>query len=35
MKVAQLMAEGVLFNCSARIEADDNGNVETKGNCTE
>jgi Ca2+ transporting ATPase len=30
-----LLAEGVLYNCSARIEKDDNGNPEPKGNCTE
>lgn len=32
---SELLAEGVLFNCSARIEKDNNGNLETKGNCTE
>ena len=25
----------MLYNCSARIEKDDNGNPEPKGNCTE
>lgn len=35
MKTAQLMSEGVLFNCSARVEKNDNGELETKGNCTE
>lgn len=29
------MTEGVLFNCSARIEKDDNGRFVPKGNCTE
>jgi hypothetical protein len=29
------MTEGVLFNCSARIEKDDKGGYEPKGNCTE
>lgn len=31
----ELLAEGVLYNCSARIEKDDIGNPEPKGNCTE
>ena len=30
-----LMTEGVLFNCSARIEHDERGQLETKGNPTE
>jgi magnesium-transporting ATPase (P-type) len=30
-----LLSEGVLFNCSARIERDESGNVTTAGNCTE
>ncbi|CDW88443.1 calcium-translocating p-type pmca-type family protein [Stylonychia lemnae] len=30
-----LLAEGVLFNCSARIERNELGVLETKGNCTE
>jgi hypothetical protein len=30
-----LIAEGVLFNCSARIEKNDLGQFEPKGNCTE
>lgn len=34
-KVADLLSEGVLFNCSARIERDDNGKYVPKGNCTE
>ena len=33
--VADLLAEGVLFNCSARIERNSNGKLKTKGNCTE
>lgn len=32
---ANLLAEGVLFNCSARIEIDELGNEVTMGNCTE
>ncbi len=35
MKISQYMTEGVLFNCSARIEQADSGKFETKGNCTE
>lgn len=35
IKTAQLLTEGVLFNCSARIEKDDNGRYVPKGNCTE
>lgn len=31
----ELLAEGVLFNCSARIERNEFGALETKGNCTE
>jgi P-type E1-E2 ATPase len=29
------LVEGVLFNCSARIEKNDKNELETKGNCTE
>jgi len=29
------MTEGVLFNCSARIEKNESGAFEPKGNCTE
>jgi hypothetical protein len=29
------MTEGVLYNCSARIERDHSGAVETKGNSSE
>lgn len=32
---ADLMAEGVLYNCSARIEKNDRGQQEPKGNVTE
>jgi Ca2+ transporting ATPase len=32
---SKLMAEGVLYNCSARIERNDNGSQEPKGNVTE
>jgi hypothetical protein len=35
LKTSQLIAEGVLFNCSARIEKNDQGRYEPKGNCTE
>jgi P-type E1-E2 ATPase len=35
MKSAQLMTEGVLYNCSARVEKNEKGELETKGNCTE
>ncbi len=35
LKVSQLMTEGVLFNCSARVEKNEAGDCETKGNCTE
>jgi len=36
IKTSQLLTEGVLFNCSARIERDqDNGRYVPKGNCTE
>jgi len=34
MKTADLLTQGVLFNCSARIEKDD-GVYVPKGNCTE
>jgi hypothetical protein len=30
-----LLAQGVLFNCSARVEISDMGLLEAKGNCTE
>lgn len=29
------MSEGILYNCSARIEKSATGVLETKGNCTE
>ncbi len=32
---SNLMTEGVLFNCSARIEKAENGDIAPKGNCTE
>lgn len=35
MKSAQYMTEGVLYNCSARVEKNDRDELETKGNCTE
>lgn len=35
MPIAQLMAEGVLYNCSARIERNKDGELTTMGNCTE
>jgi hypothetical protein len=36
MKTAELLYEGILFNCSARIEKNpDTGIYEPKGNCTE
>ena len=31
----ELLGQGVLFNCSARVEKDEMGNLEAKGNCTE
>jgi Ca2+ transporting ATPase len=31
----ELLKEGVLFNCSARVEKSDTGVFEAKGNCTE
>lgn len=34
-KSAEMMIQGVLFNCSARIEKAPNGRLEPKGNCTE
>lgn len=34
-KTADLLAQGVLFNCSARIEKNEKGQYEPKGNCTE
>ena len=30
-----LLAQGVLFNCSARVEKDASGKLEARGNCTE
>jgi len=30
-----LLAQGILYNCSARIEKDENGNPMPMGNCTE
>lgn len=35
IKVKELLKEGILFNCSARIEKTSTGVLETKGNCTE
>lgn len=35
LKVKDLMVEGVLFNCSARIERGPTGELKTEGNCTE
>jgi P-type E1-E2 ATPase len=35
LKTSQLLTEGVLFNCSARIERGDHGKFVPKGNCTE
>ena len=35
LATADLMAEGVLYNCSARIERNDRGEQEPKGNVTE
>jgi magnesium-transporting ATPase (P-type) len=32
---AELLGQGVLYNCSARVEKNDLGNLEAKGNCTE
>ena len=34
-KSSQLITQGVLFNCSARIEKSASGQLEPKGNCTE
>lgn len=34
-QISQFMIEGVLFNCSARIEEDAKGERVTKGNSTE
>jgi calcium-translocating P-type ATPase len=34
-KSSELMTQGVLFNCSARIERDNRGNYQPMGNCTE
>lgn len=31
----ELLAQGVLFNCSARVEKNDLGQLEARGNCTE
>jgi magnesium-transporting ATPase (P-type) len=35
LKTSQLLYEGVLYNCSARIERNESGVQEVKGNCTE
>lgn len=35
LKTTDLLTEGVLFNCSARLEKDDKGKYVPKGNCTE
>lgn len=35
IKTSELMTQGVLFNCSARIERNEAGFYEPKGNCTE
>jgi magnesium-transporting ATPase (P-type) len=35
LATSKLMAEGVLYNCSARIEKSENGSQEPKGNVTE
>lgn len=35
IKTAHLLTEGVLYNCSARIEKDEKGKYVAKGNCTE
>ena len=35
LKSAGVLSEGILFNCSARIEKDDRGYYQPKGNCTE
>jgi hypothetical protein len=35
IKSGDLMIQGVLFNCSARIERTEQGYYEPKGNCTE
>lgn len=35
VKVNNLLSEGILYNCSARIEKSPTGVLETKGNCTE
>lgn len=35
LSTAQLLTEGVLFNCSARVERSPTGVYEAKGNCTE
>jgi hypothetical protein len=32
---SELLTQGTLFNCSARIEKDDQGRYVPKGNCTE
>jgi len=35
LATSKLMAEGVVYNCSARIERDDKGSLDPKGNPTE
>lgn len=36
LKAIEYITEGILFNCSARIEKNEkSGKLETKGNCTE
>jgi len=35
LRTADLLAEGVLYNCSARIEKNERGEQEPKGNVTE
>ena len=32
---SELIAQGILFNCSARIEKNASGSLDVKGNCTE
>jgi len=34
-EVRDLLAESVLYNCSAYLEKNDMGEMEAKGNCTE
>ena len=35
LKTSELLAESVLYNCSARIEKNENGEMECLGNVTE